>query len=255
MSANSKVTLALFKTSMMALIELWSWSTRPRSGHLVRCFEVSSPHPHCGHLLMMFSSQSESLELQPYQPDTCFVMNAQKVFEYLVRAHLYPSHQTESRLADEMIPFLWKNFLAVDRPQNSSSLDLKEPITFFPPWRSRSAHLGKHFPYTCMCYGLPWGPSLQGYPPWYWFVPSENSLDISLCHQHATARICIAHGMAERIWGFWKCKAYLPVTGWWDMGRGVHSHGKLPHCYHKQPQQEGLRRGIWMLLHSVSIAS
>ncbi len=41
MSANLEVTLAWFKMSMMNLIELWSWSTRPESVHLVRCFEIS----------------------------------------------------------------------------------------------------------------------------------------------------------------------------------------------------------------------
>ncbi len=105
MSANSKVTLALFKASMMALIKLWSWSTHPRSVHLVRCFEVLSSHPHCRHSLMMFSSQSETFQLQLHQPDTYFVMNVQKVFGYLEIARLYPSHQTESKWADEMIPF------------------------------------------------------------------------------------------------------------------------------------------------------
>ncbi len=48
-------------------------------------------------------------------------------------ACLYPSHQTESKWADETIPFLWKNFLAVNWPQNSSSLDLKEPVNSPPP--------------------------------------------------------------------------------------------------------------------------
>jgi hypothetical protein len=103
-SANSEVMLASFKTSMMVLIELWSWSTQPRSVHLVRCFEVSWLHQHCGHLLMMFSSQSKSLELQPHHPETCFAMNVRKVFGCLEIARLYPSHQTESNWADETIP-------------------------------------------------------------------------------------------------------------------------------------------------------
>ncbi len=66
----------------MVLIELWSCSLRPRSVHLVRCFEVTCLHLHCGHLLMMFSSQSKSLELQLHHPETCFVMNMWKVFDY-----------------------------------------------------------------------------------------------------------------------------------------------------------------------------
>jgi hypothetical protein len=107
---------------------------------------------------MMFSSQSKSLELQPHHPETCFVMNVRKVFGYL-EACLYPSHQTESKCADEMISFSWKNFLAVDRPQNFSSSDLRTPVPFPHPWRFRSAHLRKHFHYTCLCYGLPSGLS------------------------------------------------------------------------------------------------
>ncbi len=82
---------------------------------------------------MMVSSQSESLELQPHPPETCSVMNVQKVFGYLEIARLYPTHQTESKCADGTIPFLWKNLLAVDCLQISSSLDLKEPDTFPPP--------------------------------------------------------------------------------------------------------------------------
>ncbi len=103
----------------------------------------------------------------------------------------------------------------MDRPQNSSSLDLREPVTFFPPMESRSSHLGMHFWYTCLCYGLPSGLSLQGYPPWCWFVPSPNSLAISLCCLHVTISIYIKRGMAEWQQGFWKCKEYWPVIGWY----------------------------------------
>jgi hypothetical protein len=42
-----------------------------------------------------------------------------------------------------MIPFSWKNFLAVDWPQNSSCSDLKEPIPFPPPMEFQICLFGK----------------------------------------------------------------------------------------------------------------
>ncbi len=77
--ANSEATFASPRMSMMVSIVLGSWSNRPRSLHCVRCFEFSCLYPHCGHLFMMFSSQSESFELQPHYPETCLVMNVQNV--------------------------------------------------------------------------------------------------------------------------------------------------------------------------------
>ncbi len=77
---NSEVTSASARMSAMVSIELCSWSNLPRSLHLVRCFEFLCLHPHCGHLLMIFSSHNDSFELQPHQPDTCLVINERNVF-------------------------------------------------------------------------------------------------------------------------------------------------------------------------------
>ncbi len=81
-SANSGVTLASSRMSMMVSIELCSWSRQPESVHLVRCFEVSSLHLHCGYLLMAVFFQSESLELHPHHSDTCFVRYVRKGVGY-----------------------------------------------------------------------------------------------------------------------------------------------------------------------------
>ncbi len=60
-------------------------------------------------------------------------MNGRKVFGYSEIARLYPSHRTESKWVEEKTLFSMNFFLLVDRPQNFSSLDLREPVTFFPP--------------------------------------------------------------------------------------------------------------------------
>ena len=82
MSAKAGATLELSRTSMIVSIELCSWSRRPGSVHLVRCFDVSFLHPHCGHLLMTVSSHRDSLELHPHHPDTCIVVNVRKGLGY-----------------------------------------------------------------------------------------------------------------------------------------------------------------------------
>ncbi len=132
-SGNSEGTFASFRTSMMVLIELWSWSKQPGSLHLMRCFKFSYLHPHWGLVLMMFSSQSKSIELQLHQPDTCLMMNERNILGYLEKAQSYPSHQTESKWTNKTIPFLLKKILAVKQLQNSSSSDQRDPVTFFPP--------------------------------------------------------------------------------------------------------------------------
>jgi hypothetical protein len=98
---------------------------------------------------------------------------------------------------------LWKTFLAADRPQNSSSLDLKEPLTSPPPhgdpdlliWESTFdtliCALGCHQGFLCKAIHL----DVDSFT-------SANSLAISLRYWHVTARICIVRGMAERQQGF-----------------------------------------------------
>ena len=49
----------------------------------------------------------------------------------------------ESKWDDETIPFLWKNLLAIDRPQNSSSSARKDPIAFLPPRVIHICSVGK----------------------------------------------------------------------------------------------------------------
>jgi hypothetical protein len=81
----------------------------------------------------MSSSQRDSFELQPHHPETCLVMKEQNGLGYTVMARLYPVHHIVSKCADKMIPFLLKNLLAVERPQNFSNSKQRGPVTFFPP--------------------------------------------------------------------------------------------------------------------------
>jgi hypothetical protein len=127
-SLNSDATFALSKTVMMVSIEFRSWSTRPGSLHHVRCFEFSCLHPHGGHLLTMSSSERDSFELQPHQPETCLVMKVRKVLGYPEMARSYPLHHTVSKWADKTIPFLLKNLLVVKWPQDSSNSKQGVPL-------------------------------------------------------------------------------------------------------------------------------
>ena len=97
MSAKVGATLALSRISIIVSIELCSCSRRPGSVHLVRCFDVTFSHPHCGHLLMTVSSHSDNLKLHPHHPDTCFVMNIQKGVGYSDMALSQPGHHMESK--------------------------------------------------------------------------------------------------------------------------------------------------------------
>ncbi len=128
---------------MTPSIDWRSCISRPGSVHRVRCFEFSCSHPHWGHLLSTPFSHSDSLELQPHHPDTCFVTNVWNVFGYPAIAFSYPSHQTESKCAAGTILFSLKNFFAVDCPQNSSSLALGEPVIFLPPISIHTSSFGK----------------------------------------------------------------------------------------------------------------
>jgi hypothetical protein len=99
-----------------------------------------------------------------------------------------------------MIPFSWKNFLAVDRPQNFSSSDLKEPVTFYPPMEIQICSFGKalliHLPVL-------WAAMKAFFARLSTLMLirffREQSRHLSLCHWHATERICIVRGMAEQI--------------------------------------------------------
>ena len=117
--------------------------SRPGSVHRVKCFEFSCSHPHWGHLLSTPFSHSDSFELQPHHPDTCFVTNVRNVFGYPAIAFSYPSHHTESKCTARTIFFSLKNFFAIDRPQNSSSSALGEPVIFLPPISIQTSSFGK----------------------------------------------------------------------------------------------------------------
>jgi hypothetical protein len=81
----------------------------------------------------MLSSHRDIFELHPHHPDTCLVINEQNVLGYSKIAQLYPDHQIESKCIDKTICFSWKNFLAAERPQYSSSSKQSDPVAFFFP--------------------------------------------------------------------------------------------------------------------------
>ncbi len=59
-------------------------------------------------------------------------MKVRKVLGYPEMARSYPLHHTVSKWADKTIPFLLKNLLAVERPQDSSNSKQRGPVIFFP---------------------------------------------------------------------------------------------------------------------------
>ncbi len=65
------------------------------------------------------------------------------VFGYPVIAFSYPSHHTESKYIAGTIFFSLKNLFAGDRPQNSSSSALGEPVIFLPPIFIQTSSFGK----------------------------------------------------------------------------------------------------------------
>jgi len=128
--------------SITPSIDWWSCISRPGSVHRVRCFEVSCSHPNWGHLSSTPFSHNYNLELHPHHPDTCFVRKVWNVFGYPAIAFSYPSHHTESKCSTRTIFFLWKNFFAVDHPQNSSSSALGDPVIFLPPISIHNSSFG-----------------------------------------------------------------------------------------------------------------
>ena len=127
--------------SMTPSIDWRSCISRPGSVHRVRCFEISCSHPHWGHLLLTPFSHSDSLELQPHHPDTCFVTNVRNVFGYPAIAFSYPSHHTESKCTARTIFFSLKNFFAVDLPKILPVPPLVSRLSSCHPFLSKLPHL------------------------------------------------------------------------------------------------------------------
>ena len=142
MSDRSWSTFASLRMSITPSIDWRSCISRPESVHGVRFFEVSCSYPHWGHLSLTPFSHNDNLELHPHHPDTCFVTKVRNVFGYPAIAFLYPSHHTEWKCSTRTIFFSWKNFFAVDRPQNSSSSALGDPIIFLPPISIHNSSFG-----------------------------------------------------------------------------------------------------------------
>ncbi len=133
----------LLSLSITPSIDWWSCISQPGSVHWGRCLEFSCLHPHWGHLLSTLSSPSDNFELHPHQLETCFVTNVRKVLGYPAIAFFYLSHQIESKCAANPIFFLWKNFFAIDCPQNYSSSTLGDPVIFLPHISIQTSSLGK----------------------------------------------------------------------------------------------------------------
>ncbi len=218
MSARVGATLALFRISIMVSIELCSWRRQPGSVHRVRCFDFSFLYPHCGHLLFNVSSHRDNLELHPHHPDTCFVMNVRKGVGYSDIALLYPDHHMESKWDDETIPFLWKNLLAVDWPQNSSSSNHKGPIAFLPP---RVIHICSFGKKLSLYWPVQW-PAFRAFfasLSTLMFMPSFRELS---CHFFLLSA-CDATYLYWT-WNVWEETRFLKVqrrSAWgWLEGRG-----------------------------------
>ncbi len=61
------------------------------------------------------------------------MINEQNVLGYLEIVRLYPDQQIESKCIDKTICFSWKNSLAAERPQYSSSSKHSDSVAFFFP--------------------------------------------------------------------------------------------------------------------------
>ncbi len=119
----------------------------------------------------------------------------------------------EVKWANETISFLWKNFLAVERPQKSSSSFRREPVAFLPPMVIQGCSFRKELlinspeqwaafkAFFASLSTLIFMPSLRYDPA------------ISLCCQHVTGRIYIGHGKAGQRRSFWKLEGDLPEIG------------------------------------------